>query len=68
MGAGRMADREQERRDEQDHYFRVFVGGYVFPQLPLNSPEADVKAKAERMTEDGDLDVTQTVIEGEFDD
>jgi hypothetical protein len=45
------------------------VCGYVFPQLPPGSSPEAIKAAVEKAVwEDGDLDITGTTVEAEFDD
>lgn len=50
------------------HYYRVFVGGYVFPQLPPGSTDEQIRMAVEKCVwEDGDLDITRMTVETEFD-
>ncbi len=51
-----------------DHYYRVYVSGYVFPKLPAGSTEDEIRKAVADAVDDGYLDITSTLVEGAFDD
>ncbi len=51
-----------------DHFYRVYVSGYVFPKLPAGSTEDEIRKAVADAVDDGYLDITSTLVEGEFDD
>jgi hypothetical protein len=62
-----MPSNDQPAASKQ-HYYRIKVCGYVFPQLPPGMSPEEIRAAVEKAVENGDLDVTQTTVEAEFDD
>lgn len=59
-----MAD--QARSAASDHYYRVYVCGYVFPKLPEGSTNEQIREAVENEVETGCLDITKTTVEAEW--